>query len=88
MVSSREGERTNVPTGIPSYADVLDRFPSRSELADAIGKPESTVRSWHRRDSIPVEHFALIGQAAHQLGIPVTEQTLWDIFKARNHPNE
>jgi len=72
-----------VARAIRSYREAIERFPSTTKLADAIGKPGSTCRSWHARDSIPPEYFAYVAAAAAELRVAVTEADLWHIFNAR-----
>jgi hypothetical protein len=66
-----------------SFAKAIELFASKAELAAAIGRPESTVRSWHARNSIPPRYFDLIGAAAKRLHVPVSSAQLWAILNAR-----
>jgi Bacteriophage CI repressor helix-turn-helix domain len=72
-----------LPKPLKSFADAIDRFPRRATLARAIGISGSTIRSWHRRDSIPPEWFAAIGEAAQRLGVALTERQLRSLFQNR-----
>jgi hypothetical protein len=67
-----------------SYTEAINRFPSAERLAAAIRVPGATCRSWRSRDAIPPGYFALIGQAAEQLGVAVTTKHLWELFKAKD----
>jgi len=66
-----------------SYTEVIDQFPSRAILADTIGIPQSTVRAWRSRESIPPSYFGLIAVAARKLRVLVAAQQLWNIFNRR-----
>lgn len=68
---------------ISSYTDVINQFPSRAILAATIGIPQSTIRAWRSRDSIPASYFGLIAVAGRKLGVSVSASQLWSVFNRR-----
>lgn len=58
-------------------------FRCQCTLARALGRSESTVRSWYRRDSIPPEWFPRIGEVAQALDVPLTTSQLSALYRAR-----
>lgn len=51
---------------------IIDRFGSQTALAEAIGKPQSTIQYWSRTGSIPMKWRSLIQEAGRQRGIEIT----------------
>jgi len=70
MTKSRRG---SPPCGGGSravtHADILRRFPTIEQLADAISVPRATAYSWKYRDSIPSEYWRDIVRIAREMGI-------------------
>jgi hypothetical protein len=54
-----------------SAQSVIQRFGGQTALAEAIGKPQSTVQYWSRTGIIPVKWQSLVLEAARQKGIEV-----------------
>jgi hypothetical protein len=55
-----------------SAQSVIQRFGGQTALADAIGKPQSTVQYWNRTGSIPVKWQSLVLEAARQRNIELS----------------
>lgn len=53
---------------------MVAKFGGKSALAAAISEPESTVRGWIERSTIPVKYHRPIVDAADRLGITLTEE--------------
>src|SRR5262249_36212046 len=49
--------------------DVLGLWPSHEDLARDIELPGATVRSWHRRDNVPLAHWRDLLASAKARGI-------------------
>ena len=50
---------------------IIERFGSQTALAEAIGKPQSTIQYWSRTGTIPVKWRSLIQEAARQRGLEI-----------------
>lgn len=55
---------------------IIDLWPSRSELARDIGVEPSTVRQWYHRGSIPSDYWSPIAESAEERRIPVWIESL------------
>jgi hypothetical protein len=51
---------------------IIDRFGGQTALAEAIGKPQSTVQYWSRTDNIPTKWHSLVLEGARQKGIELS----------------
>lgn len=52
-----------------SVSDILEKFNGASAVAKILHLPTSTVASWKSRNSIPVDHWSELVEAARQRGI-------------------
>lgn len=55
-----------------SAQTIISRFGGQTALAEAIGKPQSTVQYWNRTGFIPVKWQALVLEAARQRSIDLS----------------
>lgn len=69
----------------PSFRQIIERWPSRSALADDVSVPVIVVHRWHQRASIPAKYDVRLLDAASARNIPLNWRELMD---ARNAPND
>ncbi len=55
-----------------TFRQVIDRWPSRAELARDLGVPAQNVRKWYFRDNIPGNVWWRLAQRAIMRNIPIT----------------
>lgn len=67
-----------------SFRDIIDLWPTRSDLAREIGEQYGTVHQWHLNDSIPGRAFAAIVRAASAHNHPVTHEMLCGFAEAKH----
>ncbi len=65
-----------------SYRDVIDQWPSVSELASDIGEKAFTVRKWRTRNSIPAEKWDALLKAAKKRGFSMNADQLMKLAAA------
>src|SRR5665213_2435352 len=65
---------------------IIDRFGGQTALAEAIGKPQSTVQYWSRTGSIPAKWHPLVIEAAQRKGIEVASVDLVALAEAPPKP--
>jgi hypothetical protein len=64
-----EGQRPRSVSKCRSFTEIIAMFPSLQALADGLGIPVSTVRSWSARNSIPVAHWHDLVAASMTCGV-------------------
>jgi P63C domain len=65
--------------------DIIEKFGSQTAMAEAIGKPQSTVQYWNRTGTIPFKWQALVLEAARQKGIELAAADFALVLEER-HP--
>lgn len=48
------------------FRDIMERWPSRAQLARDVGAGETTVYQWWNRDSIPPDWWGRVARAAEK----------------------
>lgn len=67
-----------------SFADIIDLWPTATELAAELGEKEGTVRQWKNRNSIPADRWpAIVGASARRGFRQVTYEILAAIAAAK-----
>ncbi|MEM6623896.1 MAG: hypothetical protein AAF674_16840 [Pseudomonadota bacterium] len=56
--------------------EIMAKWPSRSALADDVGKPLSIIHSWVKRDSIPPGFDVVLVEAAAARGFELSFRQL------------
>jgi hypothetical protein len=59
-----------------SVADIIDKWPSQTELASDLGKKPNTVSKWRQRGRIPSEEWLPMCVAARKRQINLDVNTL------------
>lgn len=68
-----------------TYYRVFDAWPSIAEMARDLRLPESTVRAWRARDSIPPLRWEAVEHAALTRGIKgISYRRLREIARAKS----
>jgi len=65
-----------------SFAEVINLWPSSSELAAILDVEAVTVRAWRRR-GIPARYWSAVAEAARLSAKPVDERLLAELCSAR-----
>ena len=55
-----------------THSDILNLWPSLTDLARDMGKPIPTVGNWKSRNRIPMEYWVRLVRAAARRDIPLT----------------
>lgn len=68
--------------GMPkSVAEVIDKWPTQTELADDLGEKPNTVSKWRQRGRIPPEQWLPMVSAARKRRISLDVTTLAKIAR-------
>jgi hypothetical protein len=62
----------------PTAQDIIDRWPSRAEMAKDVGRPVIVVHRWWQRSSIPAKYDTRLLDAASARNIPLNWRELMD----------
>lgn len=65
-----------------TYRDVIDSWPSISDLASDIGEKPVTVRKWRTRNSIPADKWEALLKAAKKRAIKIDAAQLTKLAAA------
>lgn len=65
-----------------SFAEVINLWPSATELAAVLDVEAVTVRAWRRR-GIPARYWSAVAEAARVSGRPVDERLLAELASIR-----
>lgn len=65
-----------------NFAEVINLWPSASDLAAVLDVEAVTVRAWRRR-GIPAGYWSAVAQAARVTGRPVDERLLAELASVR-----
>ena len=65
-----------------SEREILELWPSRSDLAADVGEKLDTVRKWIERGSIPKEKMQAVLEAARKRKIPLSAEILIELSAA------
>lgn len=65
-----------------SVSDILDKMDGASAVAKILHLPTTTVASWKSRNSIPVDHWTGLVEAARERGLDLTNDALVSIHTA------
>lgn len=66
-----------------NFSDVIDLWPSITELATDIGEKPNLVSQWRKRKSIPSERWLALIAAAERRGYPVDAMVLANLSSRR-----
>lgn len=61
---------------IKTFKEIIEMWPSISELADDMGESYITVNKWHVRDNIPVRRWVKLLKSAKNRKIPITAELM------------
>lgn len=64
--------RVELPSGISSFRDLIDRWKSAAEFARMCGANEDSGRIWYRRDRVPERYRDIVCSLAGEWGIQLT----------------
>ncbi|MAD98956.1 MAG: hypothetical protein CMB99_16640 [Flavobacteriaceae bacterium] len=64
--------RVELPNGISSFRDLIDRWPSAAAFARDAGANEDSGRIWYRRDRVPERYRLVVVSLAAEKGIVLT----------------
>lgn len=70
-------------SGMDSFRDVIDKWPSRDEMADDLGEKVGTIHKWYARDRIPSEKWSALVEAGKKRRIKITIQQFAAISSRR-----
>lgn len=67
-----------------TFNDVIELWPSVSDLASDLAVPYGVAKQWRRRNSIPADRWASLIDAARSRGFAITADALAEIARTRS----